>query len=154
MSNIQITPFNERFAQQTLTLMRSSNEIDHHTDYTLWQASHFDADLFFIALADQQVIGYIFGRSVNDGILLWQIAVDKKEQGKGVGKKLVSSLITSAKQKNVNAIVTTISVDNHSSKAAIFSAAKSCGLSTRKVGMTSDFGGTMKKEVIYELLFK
>ncbi len=153
MCHIQIIPFKEAFAQQTLSLMKSSNDIDHHTDYTLWQASHFDRELFFIALVGNRVVGYIFGRSIDDGVLLWQIAVDKTQQGKGIGKNLVASLINSAKHKNVRAITTTISADNHSSKATIFSAAKACGLSTHKVGMTSDFGGAMKKEIIYELLF-
>lgn len=151
MSNITIIPFKEEYANKVLKLMRSSCDIDHHTDYTLWQAAHFDPTLFFIALIDNRIAGYLFGRNTGDSAFLWQMAVDTKEHGKGIGKKLVSEFILSAKTNNYRSIITSISPDNVASKATISSAATSCGLSLKKSGMTSSFGGCMKKEIIYEI---
>jgi L-2,4-diaminobutyric acid acetyltransferase len=153
MSNIQVVPFKEEYASKVLKLMRSSGGIDHHTDYTLWQAAYFDPELFFTALVDKRIAGYLFGRSTKDSILLWQIAVDRKERGKGIGKKLVSALIHYAKNNNFSSIITTITPDNIASKVTISSAAKSCGFCLIDVGMTSDFGGSMAKEIIYEIKF-
>ena len=153
MSKIQIIPFKEEYANKVLKLMHSSNGIDHHTDYTLWQAAHFDPDLFFIALVDNQIAGYLFGRKTRDSVFLWQMVVDKKERGKGIGKKLVSAFIFSAKKNKFRSIITTITPDNLASKATISSAAKSCGFSINEAGMTSSFGGCMKKEIIYEIKF-
>lgn len=153
MCNIQIIPFKEAYANNVLNLMRSSNNIDHHTEYTLWQIAHFDPDLFFIALVDNRMVGYLFGRSTKESVFLWQMAVDKKNRGKGIGKKLVLALINSANKNKFSSIITTVTPDNLSSKATIFSAVKSCGLSINTVGTTSNFGGAMKKEVIYEIKF-
>tara|TARA_R110001583_G_scaffold158239_1_gene310197 strand:+ start:2917 stop:3414 length:498 start_codon:yes stop_codon:yes gene_type:complete len=153
MNTIQIVPFKEEYASKVLKLMRSSSGIDHHTDYTLWQAAHFDPELFFIALVDNCIAGYLFGRSTKESVLLWQIAVDTNNCGKGIGKKLVSALIYSAKKNNFRSIITTITPDNIASKVTISSAAKSCGFCMIDVGMTSDFGGSMAKEIIYEIKF-
>jgi L-2,4-diaminobutyric acid acetyltransferase len=151
MNTIQIVPFKEVYASKVLKLMRSSSGIDHHTDYTLWQAAHFDPELFFIALDDNRIAGYLFGRNIKESALLWQIAVDTKDRGKGIGKKLVSALIFSAKKNDFRSIITTITPDNIASKVTISSAAKSSGFSMNEVGITSSFGGSMKKEIIYEI---
>lgn len=151
MNTIQIVPFKEEYASKVLKLMRSSSGIDHHTDYTLWQAAHFDPELFFIALVDNRIAGYLFGRSTKESVLLWQIAVDTKDRGKGIGKKLVSALISSAKKNDFRSIITTITPDNIASKVTISAAAKSSGFSMNEVGITSSFGGSMKKETIYEI---
>jgi L-amino acid N-acyltransferase YncA len=93
----------------------------------------------------------LFGRNIKESALLWQISVDTKDRGKGIGKKLVSALIFSAKKNDFRSIITTITPDNIASKVTISSAAKSSGFSMNEVGITSSFGGSMKKEIIYEI---
>ncbi|TPH13424.1 GNAT family N-acetyltransferase [Litorilituus lipolyticus] len=154
MSQIEIVLFKEEYANSVLELMHSTPEVDHHTDYTLWQAAYFDPGLFFVALKNNLVVGYLFGRNSHDSVLLWQFAVSKAYQGSGIGKKLVSAFILSAKTQQYRKIFTTITKENNASKAAIYSAAKQHGLLVSEVGETSNFGGKMKPEKIFKIDLK
>jgi len=151
MSQIEIVLFKEEYANSVLELMHSTPEVDHHTDYTLWQAAYLDPGLFFVALSNSQVVGYLFGRSCHDSAFLWQFAVAKNQQGKGVGRRLASAFILSAKTQQYRAIITTIAESNIASKAAIESAAKVHHLTLVENGETSTFGGNMKTEKIFKV---
>ena len=59
------------------------------------------SDVIISLWIDKKIVG--FGRALSDGIfrsVLWDIVIDQNYQGKGFGKLIVKSLLTSKKIKN------------------------------------------------------
>ena len=60
-----------------------------------------NSDVIVSLWVSNEIVG--FGRALTDGIyrgILWDIVIDKKYQGKGFGKLIVESLLSSKKIKN------------------------------------------------------
>ena len=60
-----------------------------------------NSDVIVSLWVGNEIVG--FGRALTDGIyrgILWDIVIDKKYQGKGFGKLIVESLLSSKKIKN------------------------------------------------------
>ena len=60
-----------------------------------------NSDIIVSLWVGNEIVG--FGRALTDGIyrgILWDIVIDKKYQGKGFGKLIVESLLSSKKIKN------------------------------------------------------
>tara|TARA_A100001035_G_C27481653_1_gene363504 strand:+ start:49 stop:504 length:456 start_codon:yes stop_codon:yes gene_type:complete len=60
-----------------------------------------NSDVIVSLWVDDEIVG--FGRALTDGIyrgVLWDIVIDKNYQGKGFGKLIVKSLLSSKKIKN------------------------------------------------------
>ena len=61
------------------------------------------SDVIVSLWVDNEIVG--FGRALTDGIyrgVLWDIVIDQNHQGKGFGKLIVKSLLSSKKIKNTN----------------------------------------------------
>ena len=60
-----------------------------------------NSDVIVSLWVDNEIVG--FGRALTDGIfrgVLWDIVIDQNHQGKGFGKLIVKSLLSSKKIKN------------------------------------------------------
>ena len=60
-----------------------------------------NSDVVISLWVDKEIVG--FGRALTDGIyrcVLWDIVIDQKYQGRGFGKLIVDSLLSSKKIKN------------------------------------------------------
>ncbi|WP_163934196.1 GNAT family N-acetyltransferase [Paraferrimonas sp. SM1919] len=146
---LKITPFSQDMAAELLALMHSSDTIDHHNSYTLWQAAQFDGDLFLTAQLNGQMVGYIFGRQTSNGVLLWQICVAKSQQNKGIGMSLATAFCKAAQVKGIEQIQLTITPDNQASKSLFTQLADHLGWNFEQQGVTGTFANTMKNEDIY-----
>jgi ribosomal protein S18 acetylase RimI-like enzyme len=74
------------------------SNLDAKTQQKVFQQSYAVVFLF----DEEQLIG--FGRAISDGICqaaLYNIALDKKYHGKGLGKEIVNQLIMQVKQCNI-----------------------------------------------------
>jgi ribosomal protein S18 acetylase RimI-like enzyme len=58
-------------------------------------------DLSYVATIDEKVVGYVLADIHNDEAVLEDIAISKKLQGKGMGKRLLNKEITVLKHKKV-----------------------------------------------------
>ncbi|MBL4595125.1 MAG: GNAT family N-acetyltransferase [Robiginitomaculum sp.] len=146
-----VEKFSESKAQAVINLMCSTQSIDHHTEYTLWQAATFDPDFFWVANHGGKLAGYVFGRMVDSEAFLWQVAVSKEKRKKGVGRALIDAFFREAKSKKATAILTTITADNTASEGLIGSVAKQYEKNMVLSGATGTFGGTMSEENFYRI---
>jgi ribosomal-protein-alanine N-acetyltransferase len=61
---------------------------------------------------DGKVVGFLFGEIIFEEGNILMIAVDKRFQGKGFGKKLLNHFIKEAKEKKVRKVFLEVSVKN------------------------------------------
>ncbi|MEM3823777.1 MAG: GNAT family N-acetyltransferase [Candidatus Bathyarchaeia archaeon] len=62
-------------------------------------------DLSFVAVYDGKIVGYVQADLCNDEAVLEDIVVDKKFQGKGIGKMLLNKELKALKRKKVKAVL-------------------------------------------------
>ncbi len=97
------------------TPKKGLNKLKQFLDSNAFWAKDRTIDDLKICLANSDVIVSIwdnneivgFGRALSDGIfrgVLWDIVIDKKHQGKGYGKLVVKSLLSSKKIKKTKKI--------------------------------------------------
>ena len=67
---------------------------------------------YLFAILGSKIVGYIGVIDVIDAYEIMGIAVDKKFQKMGIGKKLLDSMITLAKTNNINLIALEVDVSN------------------------------------------
>ena len=67
---------------------------------------------FFVALNNNDILGFIILRTVGDDGEILQIAVDKNEQRKGIGDLLISSAVDYAAENNPESIFLEVRVSN------------------------------------------
>ncbi|AGF55172.1 ribosomal protein S18 acetylase RimI-like enzyme [Clostridium saccharoperbutylacetonicum] len=74
------------------------SDLDAETQQKVFERSYAVVFLF----EDEELIG--FGRAISDGICqaaIYNIALDERYQGKGLGKKIIDELIEQVKQCNI-----------------------------------------------------
>ncbi|AQR94063.1 MULTISPECIES: GNAT family N-acetyltransferase [Clostridium] len=74
------------------------SDLDAETQQKVFERSYAVVFLF----DDEELIG--FGRAISDGICqaaIYNIALDERYQGKGLGKKIIDELIEQVKQCNI-----------------------------------------------------
>jgi len=69
-------------------------------------------DFFFVAIMDDQVVGYIVARTSGDIGHIISIAVDKKFRGMGIGNKLLDRVLEELKKAHAKRIFLEVSKDN------------------------------------------
>jgi len=77
-------------------------------------ARHFNSTSL-VALSEDDVVGYVVGYQPPgrpDTVFVWQVGVDVQQQGKGLGKKLLTALIEKNRPRFLEA---TIAPDNQAS---------------------------------------
>lgn len=112
-------------------LVRACKPLDENSMYcNLIQCDHF-ADTCIIAERDGAVVGWISGYIVPnapDTLFVWQVAVSADARGQGLGRRMLSGLLSRSETSRVRRLQTTITCDNAASWALF------AGFATREGG--------------------
>ena len=121
--------------------------LDENSLYcNLLQCTHF-SDTCVVGERNEQVVGWVSGYrpQADQGVLfIWQVAVDASARGEGLGKKLVTALLSFKGCAGVTRIQTTITRDNAASWALFRSLANMLNAPLRHEPLfdrDSDFDG-------------
>lgn len=118
-------------------LIRSCGPLDENSLYcNLLQCDHFGDTCVVAERDDGTIVGWVSAYLLPDDpetLFIWQVAVDKRAQGAGLGKRMLNELLERDACAGVAAIKTTITSDN----------AASWGLFS---SFTAANGGKMRRE--------
>lgn len=98
-------------------LVKSCKPLDENSLYcNLIQAEHF-RDTCVLAELDGEVAGWISGHMIpdQDSLFVWQVAVSPRARGLGLGRRMLTELLSRDACAGANALKTTITPDNDAS---------------------------------------
>ena len=111
-------------------LVASCPPLDRNSLYcNLLQCTHF-APTSAIALAGPRVAGFVSGYCPpehTDTLFVWQVAVAPEARGRGLGKRLIRSILERPQCRGVRFISATVTPGNDSSKGMFESLARELG---------------------------
>jgi L-2,4-diaminobutyric acid acetyltransferase len=109
--------------------------LDRNSRYcNLLQCTDF-ADTCIVAERGDDIVGWVSGyRLPNDPgtLFVWQVAVHPDARGEGLGKRMLSTLLSRLAQSDVNSMRTTVTRDNHASRAMFRALADGLGAQIRE----------------------
>lgn len=73
--------------------------------------------LWFVAMRDDELLGYIGSQTVLDEADMMNVAVFPEARRQGVGKMLITTLVEALKEKAVRSLTLEVRVSNESAKA-------------------------------------
>jgi len=125
-------------------IARDSQKLDLNSSYAYLLWCHDFSDTSVVARVDGETVGFITGYrrpSVPDTAVVWQVAVDSSQRGRGLAGKLLDALFTRLTGAGVRYLETTITADNEASIALFSSFAKRWGadLTREELYATADF---------------
>jgi L-2,4-diaminobutyric acid acetyltransferase len=133
-------------------IARDSGKLDLNSSYAYLLWCHDFADTSAVARVDDEVVGFVIGYlrpAAQDTVVVWQVAVDASQRGKGTAVALLDALVrhTGARQ-----VETTITQDNEASIALFRSLAGRWGA---QMNVTGEFAaGEFPDEHEAELLYR
>lgn len=95
-------------------------KLDNNSVYQYIMMAHYFADTCVVAKLDQELVGFITAfipPEQPDTVFVWQIGVDPKHSGKGVGSRLLEQLFNQVRAKGVQYVEATITPSNEASQA-------------------------------------
>ena len=109
-----------------------------------------------MARVDGEVVGFVIGYrrpTAPDTVVVWQIAVDAGQRGRGTAGALLDSLVGSLERHGVRHVETTITPDNDASIALFRSLANRCGAEMSVAGEfeAGEFPDEHEAEVLYRI---
>lgn len=110
-------------------LVRACRPLDENSRYAnLIQADHF-RETCVLAELDGQAVGWISGHMIpgSDAFFIWQVAVSPKARGMGLGKAMLSELLSRDATADAQVLKTTITQSNEASWALFRSLARDVG---------------------------
>ncbi|GLY68489.1 diaminobutyrate acetyltransferase [Amycolatopsis taiwanensis] len=99
-------------------IARDSQKLDLNSPYAYLLWCRDFADTSVVAKVDGHAVGFVIGyrRPVApDTALVWQVAVDESQRGRGLAGKLLDELFTRLVRQGVRYLETTITPDNKAS---------------------------------------
>lgn len=108
-------------------IARDSQKLDLNTPYAYLLWCRDFADTSVVAKVDGQAVGFViaYRRPVApDAALVWQVAVDASQRGKGLAGALLDELFTRLVHHGVRYLETTVTPDNEASIRTFASFAK------------------------------
>jgi L-2,4-diaminobutyric acid acetyltransferase len=123
-------------------IARDSGKLDLNSSYAYLMWCHDFADTSAVARVDSEVVGFVIGYrrpSRPDTVVVWQIAVDASQRGRGTAGALLDALVERMVEQGVRHMETTITPDNDASNALFASLAKRWGATMDEAG-TFDSG--------------
>lgn len=133
-------------------IARDSRKLDLNSSYAYLLWCHDFADTSAVARVDGEVVGFVIGYlrpAAQDTVVVWQVAVDASQRGKGTAVALLDALVrhTGARQ-----VETTITPDNAASIALFRSLA---GRWDAEMSVTGEFAaGEFPDEHEAEVLYR
>jgi L-2,4-diaminobutyric acid acetyltransferase len=96
-------------------IARDSRQLDVNSSYAylLWCRDFRDTSL--VARVGGEVVGFVTGYLRPDDsetVLVWQVAVDAAQRGRGVAGKLLNTLLNRLTERDVRYLETTVTADN------------------------------------------
>ncbi|CAM4526014.1 diaminobutyrate acetyltransferase [Nocardia ninae] len=112
---------------QLWRIAKDSEVLDTNSSYAyvLWCRDF--ATTSVVAEVNGRVVGFVIGYlrpQAPDTVFVWQVAVDRAQQGKGTGAQLLHALLNNVAAQGVSKLETTISPDNAASIALFTSVAR------------------------------
>jgi L-2,4-diaminobutyric acid acetyltransferase len=125
-------------------IARDSQKLDVNSPYAYLLWCHDFADSSVVARADGKAVGFVIAYrkpSAPDTVLVWQVAVDASQRGKGLAGALLDELFTKLADKGVRYLETTITPGNEASIRLFGSFAKrwSTDLESAELFSANDF---------------
>ncbi|MBM4761648.1 diaminobutyrate acetyltransferase [Bacillus sp. B15-48] len=101
-------------------LIKYTETMDLNSAYSYLMLSHYFSDTCVIAEDENQIIGFVSAfrpPQADDTIFVWQVAVNDKYRGEGIGKKLLNELLNRESCKKVRFLEATVSPSNIASQS-------------------------------------
>ncbi|WP_321390286.1 diaminobutyrate acetyltransferase [Emcibacter sp.] len=156
-SEYQLRKPEQRDAVAVNDLIGRCEPLDRNSLYcNLLQCSHF-AETCVLAEDDEGVAGFISAYmppQTNNSIFVWQVAVDERARGAGLGKKMLMEILTRPRCRPVNWLQTTITDDNAASWGLFSSLARELNTQMQKkefFDRDRDFQGRHDSEFLAEI---
>lgn len=108
-------------------IARDSGKLDLNSSYAYLMWCHDFADTSLVARVDDDVVGFVIGYrrpTAPDTVVVWQIAVDRSQRGRGTAGALLDALVSRLAADGVRYLETTITPDNAASSALFASLAQ------------------------------
>lgn len=134
-------------------IARDSGKLDLNSSYAYLLWCHDFADTSAVARVGADVVGFVIGYrrpAAQDTIVVWQIAVDAGQRGKGTAAALLDNLL---RRTGVRHVETTITPDNEPSNALFRSLAARWDAQMRVAGEfdAGTFPDDHETEVLYRI---
>lgn len=108
-------------------IARDSQKLDLNTPYAYLLWCRDFADTSVVAKVDGHAVGFVIAYrrpSAPDAALVWQVAVDASQRGRGLAGALLDELFTRLVRQGVRHLETTVTPDNEASIRTFASFAK------------------------------
>lgn len=108
-------------------IARDSQKLDLNSSYAYLLWCHDFSDTSVVARVDGEPVGFVIGYrrpSVPDTAVVWQVAVDSSQRGRGLAGKLLDAMFSRLTGAGVRYLETTITPDNEASIALFSSFAR------------------------------
>jgi L-2,4-diaminobutyric acid acetyltransferase len=118
-------------------IARDSGKLDLNSSYAYLMWCHDFASTSAVARADGEVVGFVIGYlrpARPDTLVIWQIAVDASQRGRGTAGALLDALVGRLVEQGVRHLETTITPDNDASNALFASLARRWGAGMDRAG--------------------
>jgi L-2,4-diaminobutyric acid acetyltransferase len=137
-------------------IVRDSGKLDLNSSYAylLWCRDFADTSL--VAREDDKVVGFVLGyhrREVEATAVVWQVAVDSSQRGRGLAGQLLDELFSRLTAVETRYLETSITPDNAASIALFSSFAKrwSAEMAESQLFAASDFPDEHEPERLYRI---
>jgi len=141
-------------------IARDSRKLDLNSSYAYLLWCHDFADTSAVARVGGEVVGFVIGYrrpAAPDTVVVWQIAVDASQRGRGTAgallDALVGDLVDDRDKGGVRYVETTITPDNDASNALFCSLASRWGAEMNVAGEfeAGEFPDEHDTEVLYRI---
>lgn len=140
-------------------IARDSQKLDLNSSYAylLWCVDF--ADTSVVARVDGEIVGFVIGyrrpttAGTVDSALVWQVAVDASQRGRGVAGRLLDALFARLVDEGVRYLDTTITPDNKASIKLFESFAKRWGAALERTPLLAaeDFPDEHEPEDLFRI---
>jgi L-2,4-diaminobutyric acid acetyltransferase len=137
-------------------IARDSGKLDLNSSYAYLMWCHDFADTSLVARVGGEVVGFVIGYrrpTAPDTVVVWQIAVDGSQRGRGTAGALLDALVDRLAGDGVRHMETTITPDNAPSQALFAALARRRGAAMDRAGTfdAGDFPDEHESEVRYRI---
>lgn len=139
-------------------IARDSQKLDLNSSYAYLMWCHDFADTSVVArvAGQREPVGFVMGyrrQAAPDAVVVWQVAVDASQRGKGLAGRMLDALYTRLLDSGVRYLETTITPDNDASIRLFSSFAERWGASLRRSELfaATDFPDEHEAEEHYRI---
>ncbi|HWM00891.1 MAG TPA: diaminobutyrate acetyltransferase [Actinophytocola sp.] len=137
-------------------IARDSGKLDLNSSYAYLMWCHDFADTSLVARVGDEVVGFVIGYrrpTAPDTVVVWQIAVDRSQRGRGTAAALLDALVSRLAEVGVRNMETTITPDNAASNGLFASLAKRWGAVMEPAGSfdSGEFPDEHESEVRFRI---